>query len=304
MSSPRHPPARQQPRKGTSSHFAFLLLLTGCTSSSDSPPQTPPPTVTVRSFNVRYGAADDGEDRWETRADGLCQFLIDSPVDVLGLQEALDFQEERILDALADMRSISRGRDAGGGGERCSLLYRPDRFDVLDSGTFWLSESPEIEGSKSWDSSLPRIATWAELEVRAAPSAPRPRLLVVNTHFDHRGQEARLRSAQLLADWMQAERWSDVPKILLGDFNCEEASAPVQALLAAGLRDTYRVIAPDEREAGTFQGFRGGVAGRRIDYVFVGSLVDVEEAQIERPKTAAGREVSDHYPVRARLRLH
>ena len=123
----------------------------------------------------------------------------------------------------------------------------------------------------------------------------------MNTHFDHRGRQARLHSAQLLID-MLAD-WTDLPAIVTGDLNAAEQSPPLQALLDGGLRDSFRVVHPDSTSAGTFSGFRGRTDGAKIDYVLCSDAFAVEAAWIDRTRTPDGRAPSDHYPVGAVLRL-
>ena len=187
-----------------------------------------------------------------------------------------------------------------------ALFYRRDRFEKLDGGHFWLSETPAQAGSKSWDSSLPRMVTWVKLRDRRQESA-RP-VLFANTHFDHRGPVARLESARLLRRQL-AVLGEGCSLIVTGDFNSADGSPPHGALFGAledqpsPVVDTYRVThsnaAPEE---GTMSGFKAGAAGgARIDWIGASRDWQVLEAGIDRT-ARDGRTPSDHYPVTAKLR--
>ena len=148
-------------------------------------------------------------------------------------------------------------------------MYRKDRFEQLEKGTFWLSKTPSKPGSKSWDSSLPRIASW----VRLRDKRDRGReLVLINTHFDHRGRQAREEAAKIIRRRV-TELGSEARVVVTGDFNAAEGSAPYRALLApdgsaAVLLDSYRTAHPKRREGeGTFSAWNGRRSGGRIDWV-------------------------------------
>ena len=120
--------------------------------------------LAAMSFNIRYGTANDGENRWALRRDFLIDVMREQAADVVGLQEALDFQIDEIVAALPVYGVIGVGRDDGARkGEYTAILFRRDRFQVSDAGTFWFSDTPEVVASKSWGNSITRICTWARL---------------------------------------------------------------------------------------------------------------------------------------------
>lgn len=246
------------------------------------------------TFNIRYGTADDGEDAWPMRREQLLGVIRDVAPAVLGLQEALDFQVEWLEAGLPEYARVGQGREGGRRGEFAALFVERARFDVLASGDFWLSERPDEVGSVGWDAALTRMCTWARLRERASGRE----LTVWNTHFDHRGAQARERSAELIATRVAA---SAGPALVLGDLNSGEGSAPLKALLAAGLRDTFRDAWPLEREVGTFHAFRGGRGGEKIDYVLAGAGLATRGAAILSEPGPNGRWPSDHHPVTATL---
>lgn len=265
----------------------------------------PPPAVRVMSFNIRYGTADDGENRWEKRREFLVETIAAFNPDLVGTQETLAFQRDYLDEWLSGHEAFGVGRDDGAGqGEMTAVLFRRERFDMLDGGHFWLSETPDVPGSKSWDSALTRMVTWLKLHDRPA----RRTVWFFNTHFDHRGEQARLESARLIRRRISELAGAD-PVILTGDFNAAEASAPYQALFAersAGLRplvDTYRAAHPRPIEPeGTFSGFaQTRPDGRRIDWIACSNDWTIDSAAINRT-ARDGRTPSDHLPVTAVLR--
>lgn len=247
------------------------------------------------TFNIRYGTATDGDDHWSRRRELVADTVRRHAPHVLGVQEALAFQVDWLADRFPGHRRVGVGRNADGGGELSALFVDSQRLEIVDSGTFWLSPTPDEPGSKGWDAALPRICTWAELRESAGDT----RLRVWNTHFDHRGREARRRSAASIAARVVE---SELPDVVMGDLNAGEDSPPLEALRAAGLRDTFRVVHPDAGRAGTFHGFRGVRTGAKIDHVLVDERFEVLAAGIDT--TAYDRHfASDHFAVTATVAL-
>lgn len=261
------------------------------------------PDLRVMSFNLRYATANDGANRWERRREQLTRTIHDFAPDLLGTQETLELQKDWLDQNLPEFESCGVGRDDGAKqGEMTALWYRSERFERLDAGHFWLSETPDRPGSVSWDSALTRMASWVKLKDRNQPNgAP---ILFLNTHFDHRGEEARRRSAILIRQKL-VQLGEGCDWIVTGDFNAAEDSPAHKELFSGAnpaLLDTYRVVFP-KREAGegTFNGFDPqATAGPRIDWVGVSSRWKVSEAQIIRT-AVDGHTPSDHFPVTAIL---
>lgn len=259
------------------------------------------------SFNIRYGTAADGPNRWELRRDIVVATIRAFDPDLLGTQETLAAQRDFLDARLAGHRSTGVGRDDGRvRGEMTAIWYRRERFEPLEAGHFWLSETPHLPGSVSWDAALPRMATWVRLRDRRRPAA-RP-VLFLNTHFDHRGAEAR-RHAALLVRRELTRLGDGCDVILAGDFNAAEGSPPYATLFGPGaqaepavFRDTHRVARPQPgADEGTFNGFRvEATTGPRIDWIGVSTGWAVVSAGIDRT-TRDGRTPSDHFPVTAVL---
>ena len=287
--------------------FAGVFLLsTGLTTKTQAEDRNPP--IKVMSFNIRYGAANDGENSWKHRDYLVLETIQNFGPDLIGYQEALKFQVDFLKQNLKGYGFHGIGRDKGTEeGEYVPVMWRTDRFELVDSGHFWLSETPEVPGSVSWDSSLTRMLSWVVLRDKQAVGW-RKELVFANTHFDHRGRQARLESAKLIRQ--RAEQIMDeMPIILTGDFNTTEELAPYAALCKAEgfdgkpLVDAYRVIHPEasdsERSFGAWVGRRDG---KRIDWILHTDDFVTLNAAINYTQDN-GRYPSDHYPVEAIVRL-
>jgi endonuclease/exonuclease/phosphatase family metal-dependent hydrolase len=284
----------------TALSFCLLLWSASCkdvhTPDSDAAASAFDPSegLRVMSFNIRYGTANDGDNSWPNRKEQVLEVIREYDPDLLGLQEALPFQSKLLRENLASHTWYGPGRlGPGDDGEACSIYWRKDRFQKLDHGTFWLSPSPGEVASKGWDAALPRICSW----VRLIDLGTKGEFIYANTHFDHRGEEARLESAKLLASY-----FGDDPIILTGDFNADEPSPPMRALRDAGFLDSYRSVFPDATEVGTFTGFQEAPTRGKIDYVYYRGALEVLGASIDN-KRRAGRWPSDHFPVTATFRF-
>lgn len=270
--------------------ICFLLLALTLSACGATP-------VRVMSFNIRYGTANDAGNSWPFRHELVLETAARFQPDILGVQEALPFQAQFLAQGLPHMTYFGRGRQADAGqGEQCGIFYSEERFELLDAGHFWLSATPDVPGTKSWDSSLSRMATWVLLADSRAPSRT---LLFVNTHFDHRGAEARWRGASVLKAWLAEQSATHV--VVTGDFNCAEGSRPYSVLVSDDLVDTYRALYPERAEnEGTFNGFKGTKSGARIDWILASPSWTVRAATLD-DHSLDGRYPSDHFPVSAVL---
>jgi endonuclease/exonuclease/phosphatase family metal-dependent hydrolase len=253
-------------------------------------------TLRVMSFNVRYPSKDDGPNLWELRRDLLVTTIRDKAPDLLGTQELFYEQGQYIVGKLPDYAWFGVSRRGNREDEHMGVFYKKDRLKLVDSGNFWLSETPDTPGSMSWDVTLPRMVTWGLFELAGK------RFYYYNTHFAHRQQdaEARLRSAQLIADRI-AKLPPEVPFILTGDFNSPAGGEPYKALTGA-LKDAWTSTEKRAGPEGTFNGFQGRATGPRIDWIlFRGPFRVVEAETITRNDN--GRYPSDHFPVFSVLEL-
>lgn len=290
----------------------ILSLLFACQSNDQPQPSDEMANLElqVMTFNIRYGAADDGADSWPYRKDFLFEVIRESGADLIGLQEALRFQIDEIRAALPQYDEIGVGRDDGkSAGEYSAILFLKHRFDVQASGTFWFSDTPETPGSMTWGNSFPRVCTWGEF----ADKTLGRKFYMYNLHLDHISQPSREKSALLLAQRITTRPDAE-PVIVTGDFNAGEDNPAVLFLLgketplaASGkmqtpLVDTFRALWPEATEVGTFNGFSGDRSGGKIDHVLASPELQTLQAEIVHAERA-GKYPSDHFPVTARVRL-
>ncbi len=275
-------------------HLALLLLLVPFLPPSLAAQGEP---VRLQTFNIRYGTANDGPNAWPHRKDLVVERIRAAKAHVVGLQEVLASQLAELKAALPEFRFVGEGRGGGAVGEHAPVLVDERRFTIEGSGQFWLSTTPAVVGSKGWDAALPRICTWVIVRDRngGAPFA------VLNTHFDHRGERARVESARLLARLLGQFPFAVMPRVVMGDFNAGEDSDAMRALFDAGLRDTFRVAHPTAVDVGTFHGFRGTRTGAKIDGILVDASFTVVDAAIDTTLDG-GRAPSDHFPVTATVK--
>ncbi|MBS0000396.1 MAG: endonuclease/exonuclease/phosphatase family protein [Cyclobacteriaceae bacterium] len=276
--------------------FPLLILLLYPFSTAED-------EVKIITFNIRYGTADDGANSWPHRKEVLFDLVRDENADFLGLQEAMIFQIEEIIRQCPGYSYVGRTRQADGiTGEATPILYRTDKYDLKDHGTLWLSENPGVPESKSWDTSLPRIFTWAVFSKKNEGKE----LVVYNTHYDHLGQTARHESSRVIISHM-SKHFKDRNIILLGDFNALEESEPIRYLKENDLmilHDSYRGLHQEKNEKEmTFYGWADHEpgTGRRIDYIFHAGAVNPVEVYVSNYHEGE-RYPSDHMPVVATFR--
>jgi endonuclease/exonuclease/phosphatase family metal-dependent hydrolase len=277
-------------------HLLAILTL-ALSLGAIAQPTTQP--INVMSFNIRYGTAPDGDNHWDKRKTLLVATIRKNSPDLLGTQECIAEQFEFLKACFPEYTAIGAGRNDGKlDGEFSAIFIRSDRFEVLDSGTFWLSETPDKVGSIGWDASMTRVATWAKLRDRSSARD----FIFLNTHFDHIGEKARTESARLIATFLKDKH--PLPAIVTGDFNAHDKSLAYQALVGekspARLTDSYRALHEDSPDEATFHAFSGVTKGERIDYVLCSDVFAPSAAAIER--THANRLFpSDHFPVTAEI---
>ena len=282
---------------------ALFILLAGTAPSQAADSTTV--SIDVMTYNIRYdNPSDSGRVSWEHRRDMVASTIRFRAPDVVGTQEGMVHQLYDLEERLPAYEWVGVGRESGGN-EFSALFYRKDRLEVLDHHTFWLSETPTVPGSRGWDAALPRIVTWARFRDRTTGDS----LFVLNTHFDHEGDEARLKSARFIAEAVRG--WAKgLPIVVMGDLNARVGSPPYEALTGrdstadAPLRDAKEVAEqPHHGPLSTFNRFQPAVVPEhRIDYILVGPHVGVRRHGHLNEKWN-GRYPSDHLPVLAELVL-
>jgi endonuclease/exonuclease/phosphatase family metal-dependent hydrolase len=252
----------------------------------------------LMTFNIRYGLADDGENRWENRRPLVIDRIISFNPDLLGMQECQDnFQAEYIKNNLSDYEFIGVRREGGSNTalEMAPLLFKKSVFQLVQKGCFWLSETPQVPGSKNWGSTFPRTATWVELFYQTSGKS----LIFVNTHFDY-ATSAIHDSARLLQRWI-LETAGNLPVLVTGDFNADKNSPAYRCLtIDTSLQDIYRYIHQNHENEGTFHGFGQAENPTSIDWMLASHHFRATACEIDRYHEG-DLFPSDHYPVNATL---
>lgn len=260
--------------------------------------------ITVMTFNLRTSRANDGENCWKYRKDKAAQMIHWNDPLFVGIQEGnIDMLQDLDLSAY---KWVGAGRRGGDEDEHSAIFYKSGELDVVQHDTFWLSEQPEVPGSISWDSSFPRICTWAHFRHKATGKE----LLAFNTHLDHRGQQAREQGIQIIWNRIQAIRAKNkLPVILTGDFNSRPDNPVIrfmrgQASLHGQSSDMVDAYSAIEGSVGASfsDNYTGRTDGEPIDYIFVSPDIQVKRSVIDR-RTIDGNYASDHYPIVASLIL-
>ena len=256
----------------------------------------------VMTWNIRLDTPDDGQHQWQFRRDDLCEEITRQHPDVVGVQEARNNQMQDMRKRLKGYKSIGVGRDDGKKeGEFSAIFYQKKRLKPIRTGTFWLSETPDISGSRGWDAACNRIVTWAEFEHKTTGK----HFIMFNTHFDHMGEVARVQSALLIIKKL-GELAGKLPIVLTGDFNVTNKhkayriltfSENEYTLSDSRVRADAKISGPDFSFVGFDSSF---VPSELIDFILVTWDFKVIGNTIYdfRP---AGKYLSDHLPVTAEL---
>lgn len=218
------------------------------------------------SYNIRLDTEADGVNQWKNRTARVYDLLKKYDPDLLGVQEALPNQVEDLKENLTGYDFVGMGREDGKRkGEFSGIFYKKNRFDLKLQNTRWLSQTPDVPGSKSWDAAITRIVTYVIIKEKITGQE----IAYFNTHFDHIGKEARANSAGLIKTFIaEVCRDKKMPVIVSGDFNSQPAEAPYQRMIKPDAITLYD-SRPPESKAGTFCGFKvGGMDCRTLDYIF------------------------------------
>ncbi len=271
------------------------------------------------TFNIRYSNASDSVagNGWGQRAPHVAGLIRFHDFDIIGTQEGKYHQLQDMLSMMPGYDYIGVGRDDGiHAGEHSAIFYKTDRFDVVDHGDFWLSETPD-RPSKGWDApSHKRICSWGVFCDKASGE----KVLFINLHMDHKGVVARAESARLVLERIK-QFGNSMPTIVTGDFNVDQHSEPYALLQNSGVvKDSYEIADFRYAPNGTYFAFEPSrYTEKRIDHLFVndgfhvkryGVLTDTYRARLTDGQKASGKErvsekspdytdrtPSDHYPI-------
>lgn len=250
-------------------------------------------TLTVISYNMRVGTTDDGDNSWENRKRATPLMLRDKKPDVFGVQEALAFQVDYIMENCPEYASVGVGRDDGDKkGEYMSIFWNKENIEMKDWGTFWLSETPDVP-SKGWDAAYPRTATWALMKDKRNGRE----FYYVNTHLDHRGAEAQKNGLALIVSRIKDINPDAVPMVLTGDFNVKPSAEALVSLV--GYMQDSRSTAMVSDTLASFTGW--GKRADILDYVYYSDFNSCEEFETVVKEYDGVPYISDHYPVKSIL---
>ncbi|MBP6237341.1 MAG: endonuclease/exonuclease/phosphatase family protein [Saprospiraceae bacterium] len=250
--------------------------------------------IKAMTYNIRLNVDSDGINSWVNRKDYFLSQIQFYEPDVLGVQEVTPGQLTEIAAFLKDYSYVGKGRDENNQGESSNIFFKKDRFNIKDSGTFWLSETPD-KVSKGWDAAINRVCTYVLLQDKTK----RKSFWVFNTHLDHMGEMARTNGILLIMQKMKMLNKTNLPVIFMGDFNSEPGTERIKALKNEMLdtRDIsiQKPFGPD----GTFNGFKHNEAVTKlIDYIFIskGSPFVVQKYAVLSDSKDL-KYPSDHLPV-------
>ncbi|PRD57382.1 endonuclease/exonuclease/phosphatase family protein [Sphingobacterium gobiense] len=271
--------------------WCLLLLYTACKQ------EQPAAEFTVASFNLRMDTPRDSLNAWEYRKEMVKSLLIFHEIDIVGTQEGF-IHQLRDINEIRDFEYVGVGRDDGKmEGEHSAIFYNKNKFEMMDKGDFWFSETPDVPGL-GWDAvCCNRICSWVKLQDKRNGKV----FFVFNSHFDHQGVKAREESAKLLVNKVR-EIAADLPVIATGDFNSTPETQQIQTIKEQ-LSDAYEVSETQPYgPVGTTNSFDWHApAKHRIDYVFLTDDVAVEKYGV-LVDALDMRYPSDHMPVVTKLR--
>jgi endonuclease/exonuclease/phosphatase family metal-dependent hydrolase len=276
--------------------ISFLLIFVVLAMAQD---------LNVMTFNIRLNTPADSLNAWPYRKDKVASQILFHEAHIIGVQEALHEQILDLQQRLPTYKYAGVGRDDGNEkGEYSAIFYDATRLLALQTKTFWLSETPEIPGSKSWDAAITRIVTWIKFRDKKTKKI----FFAFNTHFDHLGQVARRESAKILLQKIK-EIAGTTAAIITGDFNAHPADEPIKVIMDQSdplhLTDSKEVsVKPHYGPGGTFNGFKEKERDDQpIDYIFLkGKWKVLNHATISQ--TWEGKFASDHFAVWAQLNLN
>ena len=264
----------------------FLLTAFACNAQE----------IRVMSYNIRFDNPGDSINAWPNRKEKVFQLLKKYDPDVIGVQEALKHQLDDIITALPGYAYIGVGRDDGKTkGEYSAILYKKGKFSALDQNTYWLSETPDVPGSKNWDAAITRIVTWGKFRELTSKKD----FLLINTHFDHIGTEARRNSARIIKERLKTT--AELPVVVTGDFNCTREDPPYSVMTSD---NGLRLIDPAPPEPpGTYCNFGvNSMVCNPIDYIFHSGQWLSREYKVISDHDGKNYP-SDHLPVMVELTI-
>lgn len=247
----------------------------------------------MMTFNLRMDTVDDGENAWPHRKEKVLQTIYFQNPDILSIQEGLYHMVDYLSNQLPAYTVIGTGRDGGTAGEYNAIFYKKEKLFLKQQGQFWLSETPNVSGSKSWGCGCSRICTWGEFMYVNCSSDT---FHIFNTHLDNASQLARLKGSEVIMSQIKPLLQKDASVLLTGDLNCGNNNEVIKCIEEGGMKNQYV-------KGNTFHDFLGGETGEQIDYIFLSCKCELKKITVDR-RSFNGRYPSDHYPVIANVNIH
>ena len=259
----------------------LFFVFNSCSNSSEK--------INIMTYNIRLDTEADGINMWDNRKEGIVSLIKEESVDILGIQEGLPSQIEYLSKQLEGYSMIGEGRDGGNNGEYSAIYYN-NKMNLIETETFWLSETPKIP-SIGWDAAIKRITTVGLFKMIDSNME----LLVYNTHFDHIGKIAREKSVGVILNHIKENDYQNKALVVMGDFNANPDDLPIE-LLSEELDDSFKIL-PVENPIGTFNGFDlDSKLLNRIDYIFTKNIKITDYKHLDK-KLSSGLWPSDHLPI-------
>ena len=289
--------------------FIVLFVIGGCCTKPEAPraisfTSEQPAVVKVMSFNIRANNIMDFG-TWSSRKPLVFDVITDHAPDILGLQEPLHGQLQQLQQAFPQYTCYAAGgKDGKNRGESCPIFFRKDRFDLIDSGTFWFSDLSDKPGAKGWGEPVPRFCSWVQLAEKCLNE--NTSFYVYNTHLACLSQNSRSKSVRLLVKEIAARKTTD-PYIIIGDFNMRLTNPAMEFLLESSPQnpspvvDAWLSVHPDQPDMSTCN-FGNWAKGPQLDHIQLGSKTKAVKVNIDDRKIN-GRYPSDHFPVIAKIML-
>lgn len=255
--------------------------------------------LTVMSYNIRMGEAKDGSNSWQYRYPATALMIKDQMPDVLGIQEAYDYQVHFIAENFPEYKCIGVGREDGKSkGEHMSIFYNKKALKLCRWGTYWLSDTPD-EPSLGWDARCKRTATWALFKDKRSGRS----FYMVNTHLDHIGVEARAKGLALIMDRIGTMNKEGFPLVVTGDFNMNKSHPSMSGIASCMKNARESAIVTDDMVSFNGWGkFPDGKDGSKaIDFIWYTGFSSCMEFHTVTESYFDRKFISDHFPIKAKL---
>ena len=276
-------------------HILLVALMAILLPSALVAKKTDDDRITVMSYNIRYGGAEDGTNSWPYRYAYSAMMLLDQKPDVVGLQEALTYQLDYLEDYVKPYKYVGKGRDDGKKkGEYTAILYNSKTQKLKSWGVFWLSETPEKPGI-GWDAACPRTATWALLQDKKSGR----QYYFVNTHLDHVGTEARKKGIELVLGRISQMNKSGLPVVLCGDMNVGQDD-PALAGLASSMTSCRKTAFKSDNGI-TYNAWGKVKEQSQTDHIYYSGFDHCHNFAVHTKKYEGRAYISDHFPVVAEM---